>query len=61
MKRRTIGVSLARETTLTFFIMYLSPLLSEGYLWVDLFCQLYVTFIIQWIAFIFGMDEEEDQ
>ena len=35
---------------------------SEVYLLVNLFfSKLYVTFYLQWIAFIFGMDEEEDQ
>ena len=43
-------MSHARETTLTFFVMYLSPLTSEVYL----FSKLYVTFILQWIAFICG-------
>ena len=33
----------------------------EVYLLVNLFSKLYVTFILQWIAFIFGRDEEEDQ
>ena len=28
--------------------------------WLTVF-QSYVTFILQWIAFIFGRDEEEDQ
>ena len=28
---------------------------------VNLFSKLYVTFILQWIASIFGRDEEEDQ
>ena len=51
----------ARATTLTFSIMYLSPLTSEIYLLVNLFSKLYVTFILQWIAFIFGRDKEEDQ
>ena len=55
-------MSLARETALTFFIMYLSPLVSEVYLLVNLFfSKLYVKFIFQWIAYIFGRDEEEDQ
>ena len=39
-------MSCTRETTLFVFIMYLSPLMS---------------FILQWIALIFGRDEEEDQ
>ena len=33
----------------------------EVYLLVNLFSKLYVTFFLLWIAFIFGMDEEEDQ
>ena len=44
-------MSCARETTLIFFVMYF---------WLTFF-QLYVNFIFQWIAFIFGRDEEEDQ
>ena len=54
-------MSHARETTLTLFYMYLSPLMSEVYLQVNLFTKLYVTFILNWIAFIFGGDEDEDQ
>ena len=54
-------MSHARETTLTLFVMYLSPLMSEGYLLVNLFTKLYITFILNWIAFIFGRDEDEDQ
>ena len=54
-------MSHARETTLTLFIMYLSPLSSEVYLLVNLFTKLYVTFIVNWIAFIFNRDEDEDQ
>ena len=54
-------MSRARETTLTFFDMYLSSLTSEVYLLVNLYSKLHVTFILQWIAFIFGRDEEEDQ
>ena len=54
-------MSHSRKTALTFFIMYLSPLTSEVYLLVDLFSKLYVTFILQWIAFVFGKDKEEDQ
>ena len=34
---------------------------SQINLLVNLFSKLYVTFILQWIAFIFGRDEEEDQ
>ena len=37
IKRGLVGVSRARETTLTFFIMYLSPPMSEVYLLVNLF------------------------
>ena len=51
----------AKETTLTFSVMYLSPLTSEVYLLVFLFSELYVNFTLQWIAFIFGRDKEEDK
>ena len=34
---------------------------SQVYLLVNLFSKLYVTFILLWIAFIFGRDEEGDQ
>ena len=56
-------MSYARETTLTFFVIYLhvSPLTTEVYLLVNLFSKLYVTFILHWITFIFSRDEEEDQ
>ena len=54
-------MSHARETTLSFFVMYLPPLTSEVYLLVNLFSKLYITFILQWIAFIFGRGEEEDR
>ena len=36
------------------------PMSSEVYFLVNLFSNLYVTFILQWIAFIFGRDEEEN-
>ena len=29
--------------------------------WLTFFSKLYVIFILQWIVFIFGRDEEEDQ
>ena len=51
----------ARDIILNFFVMYLSLLMSKVNLLVNLFSKLYVTFILQWIAFIFGRDEEEDQ
>ena len=54
-------MSHARETTLTLFVMYLSPLTSEVYLLVNLFTKLYITFILNWIAIIFGRNEDEDQ
>ena len=54
-------MSYARETILSFFVMYLSPLMSKVYSLVNLFLKLYITFILQWIVFIFGRDEEEDQ
>ena len=53
-------MSHARETTHTLFVMSLSPLTSKVYLLVNLFTKLYVTFIINWIAFILGGDEDED-
>ena len=49
------------ETVLFFFVMYLSPLTSQVYLLISLFSKFYITFILQWIAFIFGRHEEEDQ
>ena len=42
-------------------VMYLSPLTSEVHVLVSLFSKLYITFILKWIAFIFGRDKEEDQ
>ena len=51
----------AKKTTFILFVMYFSPLMSEVYLLVNYFFQSYVTFIFQWIAFIFGRTEEEDQ
>ena len=58
MKRGPVGMSHTRETTLTFFIIYPE---SEVYLLINLFSKLYVTFILHWIAVIFGRDKEEDQ
>ena len=54
-------MSFARETTLTLFLMHLSPLTSEVYLLVNPFTKLYITFILNRIAFIFGRDDDEDQ
>ena len=54
-------MSCARETTLTLFVMYLYPQTSGVYLLVNLFTKLYITFILHWIAFIFGRDEDEGQ
>ena len=54
-------MSRARETTHTLFVMYLSPPTSEIYLLVNFFTKLYITFILNWVAFIFGRDEDEDQ
>ena len=34
---------------------------SQVNLLVNLFSKLYISFILQWIAFIFGRDEVEDQ
>ena len=43
-----VGMSLARETTLTFFVMYLhiSPLMSKIYLLVNLLSKLYITLYV---------------
>ena len=49
-----------QEKQLSFFVTYLFPLTSKVYLLVKLFSKLYITFILHWIAFIFGRDEEED-
>ena len=54
-------MSRAKRTTLTLFVMYLSPLTSEVNLLVNLFTKLYITFILNRIAYIFGRDEDEDQ
>ena len=54
-------MSRARGTTLTLFVMYLSPLTTEVYLLVNLFTKLYITFILNRIAYIFGRDKDEDQ
>ena len=54
-------MSRAHETTLTFFVMYLFPLTPEVYLLVNLYSRLYVAFILQWITFVFGKDEEGGQ
>ena len=53
-------MSCAREITHTMFIMYLSPLTSEVYLLVNRFTKLYIAFILNRIAFIFGRDEDEN-
>ena len=49
----------ARE--ITHFLCYVLSFASKVYLLVNLFSKLYVTFTLQWIAFIFGRDKEEDQ
>ena len=54
-------MSYAREITVTLFVMYLSSLTSEVYLLVNLFTKLYITFSLNWIALIFGRDEDEEQ
>ena len=61
MKRKTSKCVTSRETTLSFFVMYLSLLSSEVYLLVNLLLKLYVIFILQWIVFIFVRNKEEDQ
>ena len=46
---------------LSFKIAMSRQVLSQVNLLVNLFSKLYVTFILQWIAFIFDRNEEEDQ
>ena len=48
-----------QEKQLSISVMYLSHLTLEVKLLVNLFSKLYVTFILQWIAFIFGKDKNE--
>ena len=61
MKRRTSrSVTCKRDNSFFLHYVLISPT-SKVYLLVNLFSKLYITFIIQWIAFIFGRDEEEDQ
>ena len=58
MNRRTSRcVTCKRDNS--HFVMYLSPLTSEVYLLVILYTKLHVTFILNWIAFIFGRDDED--
>ena len=47
-----------KETTLTLTLFTYLPLSPR--FWLTLFSKLYVTFILLWIAFIFGRDKEED-
>ena len=53
-------MSRAKETTLTFSLMYLSPSTSDVYLLVNLFSKVicYINFILQLIAFIFGRKDQ---
>ena len=48
-----------RQLFLSSWCTYL-PRRPKFTFWLTFF-QSYVTFILQWIAFIFGRDEEEDQ
>ena len=61
IKRRTSRCVACKRDNSHFLCYYLSPLMSKVYLLVNFFSKLYVTFILQWIDFIFGRDEEEDQ
>ena len=54
-------MSHARETTVLYVLIFPDVRMPQGYLLVNLFSKLYVTFILQPIAFIFGWDEEDDQ
>ena len=53
-------MSRARETTHFVCYVLISPMF-EVYLLVNIFIKLYITFILNWIVFIFGRDEDEDQ
>ena len=55
------GLLHTRETTHYLLYVLISPDKSKIYCLVNLYSKLYVTFILKWIAFIFGRDEEEDQ
>ena len=64
IKRRTSrGVACKRDNSHFVLYVLVSPDVRtpQVYLLVNLFSKLYVTFILQPIAFIFGRDEEEDQ
>ena len=51
-----VGVTCARDTTLTFLVMYLSPLMSEVYRLVNLFSKLYVSlFFSGLLSYLIGM------
>ena len=50
-----------QERQLSLSVMYLSPLIPRFTFWLTVLKKLYVNFILLWIAFIFGRDEEEDQ
>ena len=47
---RPVNMSHLKETTLTFFLIYLSPLTSEICLLVKISLKLYDCFVLQWIA-----------
>ena len=61
MKRGTcVHVSCKRDNSHFLSYVLISPDVRGLHL-LNPFSKLYVTFILQWIAFIFGRDEEEDQ
>ena len=61
MKRRISRCVTCNRDNSHFVCYVLISLTSEVYLLVNLFTKLYITFILNWIAFIFGRDEDEDQ
>ena len=64
IKRRTSRcVTCKREHSHFVHYVLISPdiWMPQVYCLVNRFSKLYVSFILQWIAFIFGKDEEEDQ
>ena len=60
MKRRTSRHVTYKSDDSSFPFMYLSPLTSQVYLLFNPFFK-DICYLLQWIAFIFGRDEEGDQ
>ena len=54
-------MSQTRETTFSFFVKYVSPLMFEVYLLLTTFFQSYILPLSSVNCFIFGRDGEEDR